>query len=136
MQKTSTFLMFVGDQCGKAEEAIRLYTSLFKNSEVKEIEYYKDGVPGGKAGDVKHAVFTLDGLQYMAFDSAMGHAFSFTPSMSIFVECESEEELDSLFATLSDGGVVMMTPDEYEFSKKFCWLADRYGVSWQLNFKG
>lgn len=70
MQKTITSLMFVGDQCGKAEEAIDFYTSLLKNSAVQNIQYYKAGDQSGKDGAVKHATFTLAGQEYMASDSA------------------------------------------------------------------
>ena len=135
MQKTTTFLMFVGDQCGKAEEAIKFYTSLFKNSEIKNIEYFSGDEPGGKKGYVKHAIFTIAEQEYMAIDSSMEHKFSFTPSISIFVNCENEEEINMLFQKLSEGGGVMMPLGHYGFSKKFGWLADKYGVSWQLNFK-
>ena len=135
MQKTTTFLMFVGDQCGKAGEAIKFYTSLFKNSEIKNIEYFSGDEPGGKKGLVKHAIFTIADQEYMANDSPMEHKFSFTPSISIFVNCENEEEINLLFQKLSEGGGVMMPLGYYGFSKKFGWLADKYGVSWQLNLK-
>ena len=60
-------------------------------------------------------------------------AFTFTPAISLFVECEDEAELDTAFARLSDGGAALMPPGDYGFSRKFAWLADRFGVSWQLN---
>lgn len=133
MQKTATFFMFVGQQCGKAEEAIKFYTSLFKNSEIKNIEYWKIDEPGGKEGLVKQATFTIDGLEYMASENTFEHGFNFTPSISIYVNCDSESELETLFQRLSDGGSVMMPLDNYGFSKKFGWVSDKYGVSWQLN---
>ena len=133
MQKTITFLMFVGDQCGKAEEAIMFYTSLFKNSQVKSIEHFKSGDPQGKEGAVKHALFTIDGLEYMAIDSPLEHNFTFTPSISIYVKCENEVEINTLFDKLSSGGQVFMPLNKYPFSNKFGWLVDKYGVSWQLN---
>jgi predicted 3-demethylubiquinone-9 3-methyltransferase (glyoxalase superfamily) len=136
MQKTSTFLMFVGDQCCKAEEAIKFYVSLLPNSEIKSIEKWQSGEPGGQAGLVKHAIFTLAGQEYMASENQMDHKFSFTPAISIYVNCESEAELDQLFEKLSDGGQVLMPLSDYGFSKKFGWTADKYGVSWQLNLKG
>lgn len=135
MQKTTTFLMFVGDQCGKAEEAIGFYTSLFKNSEVRNIEYFKQGEPGGIEGAVKHALFTIESQEYMAMDSSFKHEFSFTPSISIFVNCKSDEEINTLFERLSEGGGALMPLGDYGFSKKFGWLADKYGVSWQLNLQ-
>ena len=127
--------MFVGEQCGKAEEAIKFYTSLFKDSEIKHIDYWKADEPGGKEGLIKHATFTLNGLEYMASENTFEHGFTFTPSISIYVNCEDENELKTLFQKLSDGGSVMMPLDNYGFSKKFGWLAGKYGVSWQLNLK-
>ncbi|WP_226804956.1 VOC family protein [Agriterribacter humi] len=133
MQKTTTFLMFVGDNFGKAEEAIQFYTSLFPNSEIKKIDYFKEGEPGGKEGAVKHATFTIDKQEYMAIDS-LGHDFTFTPSVSIYVHCDNEDEINNLYSELLDGGKAMMPIGDYGFSKKFAWLADKYGLSWQLNF--
>jgi predicted 3-demethylubiquinone-9 3-methyltransferase (glyoxalase superfamily) len=133
MQKTTTFLMFVGEQCGKAEEAIKFYTSLFKNSEIKSMELFKTGEAHGKEGTVKHALFTIDGLEYMAIDSPLEHKFSFTPSISIYVKCENENEIKTLFDKLSANGQVLMPLNKYPFSEKFGWIADKYGVSWQLN---
>lgn len=135
MQKTTPFLMFVGEQCGKAEEAIKFYTSLFKNSEVEHIEYWQANEPGGKEGLIKQATFTLDGLEYMASENTMEHNFTFTPSISVYVECDDENEIVTLFQKLSSNGVVMMPLDNYGFSTKFGWTSDKYGVSWQLNLK-
>jgi len=133
MQKTTTFMMFSGDQCGKAEEAINFFISLFKNSQIKSIRYYQAGEYGGREGLVKLATFTLAGQEYMAIDSIMEHQFSFTPSISIYVNCESDEEIEMFVKKLSEGGSLFMPLNNYGFSKKFAWLADRYGVSWQLN---
>ncbi len=127
--------MFAGSQCGKAEEAIKFYTSLFKNSQIKHIDYWNKDEPGGKEGLVKHAIFVIDGTEYMASENTFEHSFTFTPSISIYVNCEDEDELDLLFQKLSENGSVMMEPDNYGFSKKFGWVSDRYGVSWQLNLK-
>ncbi|MCW3085699.1 MAG: hypothetical protein JWP12_3065 [Bacteroidetes bacterium] len=135
MQKTTTFLMFTGAQYGKAAEAIAFYISLFKNSGIKSIQHFKAGEAGGKEGDVKLATFTLDGQEYMAIDSPPVHQFTFTPAISIYVNCENEEEINSLFQQLSTNGNVLMPLNNYGFSKKFGWLADTYGVSWQLNLK-
>ncbi len=125
--------MFVGERCGKAEEAINFYVSLFPNSEVKNIEKWKQGEPGGEEGLVKQASFVLAGQEYMASENRMDHKFSFTPAISIYVNCDNEEELNQLFEKLSEGGQVMMPLDNYGFSKKFGWTADKYGVSWQIN---
>ena len=135
MQKTTTFLMFVGDMAGKAEEAMRSYTLLFPNSQIKSIAKYESDEPGGKKGMVKFAVFTLHGLDYMAIDSTAPHQFTFTPSISIFVQCDNEAELDNLYKKLSEAGRELMPLDNYGFSRKFGWVNDRYGVSWQMNLQ-
>jgi predicted 3-demethylubiquinone-9 3-methyltransferase (glyoxalase superfamily) len=132
IQKTTTFLMFVGDQYGKAEEAINFYTSLFEDSKVLEIERWKEGEQGGKPGMVKLAKFRLAGQEYMASENSADHAFNFTPSISIYVNCQGDE-IATLFDKLSDGGQIMMPLDDYGFSTKFGWVADKYGVTWQLN---
>jgi predicted 3-demethylubiquinone-9 3-methyltransferase (glyoxalase superfamily) len=119
---------------GKAEEAMTFYVSLFKRSEVTRIEKYGTGGPGAE-GSVKKAEFTLAGHHMACIDSPMKHAFTFTPSTSLFVECEDEAELDRAFAALSDGGSVLMPRGNYGFSTKFAWLNDRFGVSWQLNLR-
>jgi predicted 3-demethylubiquinone-9 3-methyltransferase (glyoxalase superfamily) len=77
----------------------------------------------------------LAGQDVICIDSPIQHAFTFTPSMSLYVECEDEAELDGVFAQLAEGGEVMMPPDNYGFSSKFGWVSDRFGVSWQLNVK-
>ena len=125
--------MFVGEQCGKAEEAMKLYTSLFENSEIKHVERWKAGEPGGEEGLVKHATFTMSGHEYMASENSLEHRFAFNPSISIYVNCESEEEIESLYRELSEGGDVRMEIGNYGFSTKFGWVADKFGVSWQLN---
>jgi predicted 3-demethylubiquinone-9 3-methyltransferase (glyoxalase superfamily) len=119
---------------GKAEEAMTFYVSLFKGSQVTRIEKYGPGGPGAE-GSVKKAEFTLAGHHMACIDSPMKHAFTFTPSTSLFVECEDEAELDRAFAALSEGGSVLMPRGNYGFSTKFAWLNDRFGVSWQLNLR-
>ena len=69
----------------------------------------------------------------MALDSGRQHLFTFTPAMSLFVQCETEDEIDRLYRELSTGGKVLMELDTYPFSKKFGWTDDKFGVSWQLN---
>jgi predicted 3-demethylubiquinone-9 3-methyltransferase (glyoxalase superfamily) len=132
MQKTTTFFMFVGEQFGKAEEAIHFYVSLFKNSQIINIARYGTGEQGPE-GAISHAVFTLNGQEYMAMESNLEHHFTFTPAVSIFVNCETEEEIDTLFQKLSDSGSVQMELNKYPFSEKFGWVTDKYSLSWQLN---
>ena len=115
------------------EEAMRFYVTLFDGDKVLEEERYgpDDGAP---EGSLKTARFTIKGSTYGVINSPTPHDFSHTPSFSIFVDCTSEAELDALNTTLSEGGSHMMPPGDYGFSKKFTWLKDRFGVSWQLNF--
>ncbi|MEM6697836.1 MAG: VOC family protein [Bacteroidota bacterium] len=137
--KITTFLTFVGDQCGKAEEAINFYTSIFPNSEIKKIIKYSEGEAGGTPQLVKYAVFTLNGLEFMASENNYKHAWSFSPGVSIFVNCSTDSEVQSLFDALSSNGGQVMVPlddygsEEYGFGKKFGWCEDKYGVSWQIN---
>ncbi|MBB6484706.1 VOC family protein [Rhizobium lusitanum] len=132
MKDILTFLMFSGDNHGQARAAIDFYVSLFPQSHIERLDLYGPG-KGQPEGAVKTVWFTLNGRRYMAIDSAAPHAFNFTPSMSLFVECETEQEIDQLHAALSDGGQELMPPGDYGFSRRFCWLNDRYGVSWQIN---
>ncbi len=132
MKDILTFLMFSGENHGQAKAAIDFYVSLFPRSGIERLELYgaDDGQP---EGTVKTAWFTLNGRRYMAIDSAAPHAFNFTPSISLFVECETEEEIDRLHDALSEGGKELMPLGNYGFSRRFCWVNDRYGVSWQIN---
>jgi predicted 3-demethylubiquinone-9 3-methyltransferase (glyoxalase superfamily) len=124
----ATHLMFEG----AAEKAMNLYISLFSGSEIKKIERYGPGEQGAE-GTIKRADFTLGGHPLICIDSPVKHAFTFTPSMSLFVDCENEAELNEAFNKLSEAGKVLMPLNNYGFSKKFGWVSDRFGVSWQLN---
>ncbi|USB33188.1 VOC family protein [Paenibacillus sp. YPG26] len=130
MEKVLPFLMF---QDGKAEEAMNMYTSLVKDSEITSLVRYGPN-EAGEEGTVFQATFTLKGQEFMCIDSNVKHAFSFTPSFSIYVVCNTEEEIDELYEKLAEGGQVLMPLGNYGFSKKFGWLNDRFGVSWQINF--
>jgi predicted 3-demethylubiquinone-9 3-methyltransferase (glyoxalase superfamily) len=126
-EKITTLLMF----SGQAEEAIGFYATLFSDSSVEFIERYGPGYPGPE-GQVVHARFRLNGQLFMAMDSSVEQPFKFTPSISFFVTCGDESEIDRLFTALSEGGSVMMPLDTYPFAAKYAWVQDRFGVSWQL----
>ncbi|EKD94060.1 MAG: 3-demethylubiquinone-9 3-methyltransferase [uncultured bacterium] len=130
MTKTTPLLMFEG----KAEEAMNFYISLFGDSKIGKITRYKAN-EAGPEGSIMHAIFALNGREYMCIDSPAHHEFTFTPAFSIFVDCESEGEVDRLFEKLSKGGKVLMPLGAYGFSEKFGWIDDQYGVSWQINLK-
>ncbi|MFS0820480.1 VOC family protein [Bacillus sp. 1P02SD] len=128
MEKITPFLMF---QEGNAEEAMNFYTSLIEDSEITNIVRYGANGPGDE-GTVMHATFTLNGQEFMCIDSNVKHQFTFTPSFSIYLTCSTEEEIDTLYEKLKEGGGELMPLGNYGFSKKFGWINDRFGVSWQL----
>jgi len=122
-QKITPTLMFVGDQCGKAEAAIHLYTSVFSRSGIGGITRYGRGEEPDKEGTIKHAAFTLENQEFAAMDSALEHDFSFNEAVSLMAGCENQHEIDSYWEKLTaDGG-----------QESVCgWLKDRFGVSWQV----
>ena len=115
MQKIAPFLWF-DDQ---AEEAMNFYTSIFQNSKIGNITRYGEAGPGPK-GTVMSATFQLDGQEFMALNS--GPTFTFSPAISFFVNCETQQEVDDLWEKLTAGG------EEGQCG----WLKDKYGVSWQI----
>lgn len=128
MQKITPFLMFEGN----AEEAMNYYTTLIEDSKIINISRYGANQPGAE-GSVMQATFSLKGQEFMGIDSNIKHEFTFTPAFSLFITCDSEEEIDQLYASLTDSGSMLMPLDDYAFSKKFCWIVDKFGISWQLN---
>lgn len=129
MQLT-TFLMFTG----AAQSALRCYVELFPQSRIVSLELYGPGERGAE-GSVKRAVFELNGVRYMCVDSPVQHDFTFTPSISLFVECDAREQFEQLVAALGVEGKMLMPAGAYGFSQRFAWLQDRFGVSWQFNLK-
>jgi predicted 3-demethylubiquinone-9 3-methyltransferase (glyoxalase superfamily) len=129
MEKVTPFLMF---QDGKAEEAMNYYTSLMEDAQITSITRYGANESGDE-GTVMQATFTIKGQEFMCIDSNVKHQFKFTPSFSIFLTCSTVEELEQLYQGLLEGGQALMPIGDYGFSKKFGWINDRFGVSWQLN---
>ena len=132
MKDISTFFMFSGDNAGRAKEAIEFYVGLFPDSKIESIEFNGPDRPD-PADHVRVAAFTLKGRRFMAIDSSAPHAFGFTPSMSLFVDCDNEGELTALHDALIVDGQALMPLANYGFSRLFAWVNDRYGISWQLN---
>lgn len=136
--KTTTFLTFVGDQCGKAKEAMEFYISVFPNSQINQTIPYDEGEGGGTPELIKFGAFSLNGTDYLVSESNYNHAWSFSPAVSIFIESDSERELQGYFEKLSGNeGMVMVPFDSYDtgdygFGKKFGWCQDKYGVNWQF----
>ena len=127
-QHVATHLMFTGD----ATAALALYAAVFDDFRVVQIEHYGAGEPGA-AGTVRRADIVFGEHRIVAIDSPVKHAFTFTPAISLFVDCRSAAMLDAAFAQLADGGHVYMPIANYGFSQRFGWCSDRFGVSWQLN---
>lgn len=127
--QVTTFLTF---QENNAEQAMNFYISLFENSSIIEVQRYgKDGP--GKEGTIMKSTFELNGKEFICSDSFIKHQWDFTPAISNWVECRHEEEQVNLFSKLAENGLVMMPLDDYGFSHKFGWVADQFGISWQLN---
>ena len=115
MQKITPFLWFDG----KAEEAANLYVSIFKNSRIVSVRRYGEAGPGPK-GTVMMVTFEIEGQAFTALNG--GPQFTFTPAISFFVNCETQQEVDELWEKLSEGGKPLQCG----------WLNDKYGVSWQI----
>jgi len=115
MQKIVPFLWFDG----KAEQAMNFYVSIFKNSKVLRVTRWGDGGPGPK-GEVMSAQFELEGQEFYALNG--GPQYRFTPAISLFVNCETQEEVDTLWHKLLEGGQ----------PQRCGWLQDKFGLSWQI----
>ncbi|MGH9460072.1 MAG: VOC family protein [Vicinamibacteria bacterium] len=121
-QRIIPTLMFVGKQCGKAEEAVRFFASVFRNAKVGDILRYGKGEDPDKEGTVRHVGFTLEGQGFAAMDSAHEHNFTFNEAISLVVNCKNQDEIDYYWGKLS------ADPK----AEQCGWLKDRYGLSWQI----
>jgi predicted 3-demethylubiquinone-9 3-methyltransferase (glyoxalase superfamily) len=113
--------MYVGPQDGKAMDAVQFYTSLFEGSRILADERFQAGEET-PPDSPRRITFTLAGQEFMAFDGGRFHEFTFSPALSLFVSCETQAEVDTLWDRLTDGGKEVQCG----------WLEDRYGVSWQI----
>jgi predicted 3-demethylubiquinone-9 3-methyltransferase (glyoxalase superfamily) len=115
-------LMFVGDVCGKAEEAAQHYTSVFPNSQIHHVDRYGDGDEPDRPGTVRHLYLGLDGYKFAAMDSAHDYEVGFNEAISFMVACETQDEIDHYWDALS------AVPE----AEQCGWLKDRFGLSWQV----
>ncbi len=121
-QAITPALMFVGKQCGKADEAMKFYASVFHDAKVGDVlRRDKDEGPD-KKGTIKFAAFTLEGQEFAAMDSAYPHNFAFNEAISFMVHCDTQEEIDYYWGKLS------ADPK----AEQCGWLKDKYGLSWQI----
>ena len=130
-QGLRTFLTFQG---GVAAAALDLYRDVFADFELIEIDHYGPQDVGPE-GTVKAAKFRLAGSDLSCADSPIDHQWGFTPAVSLWIECDGNNEIERLFGLLSEGGQVFMPLDDYGFSTRFGWVGDRHGVTWQLNLQ-
>lgn len=121
-QAITPTLMFTRERCGKAEEAIRYYTSVFPGSAIGDIMRYGPGEAPDVNGTIKHAGFTLEGMDFAAMDSAGPHEFGFNEAISFVVRCADQREIDFYWDKLSADPL----------AEQCGWLKDRFGVSWQI----
>ena len=123
MITAAPFLMFTG----RCEEALTFYAATVPETRITALDRKPDGT-------VAMARLSVAGLEVMANDSPPVHAFTFTPSTSLFLAVEGPDAVDPLSQALdADGGIFLIPPDNYGFSKRFAWVQDRFGVSWQIN---
>jgi predicted 3-demethylubiquinone-9 3-methyltransferase (glyoxalase superfamily) len=115
-------LTFVGKNCGKTEEALEFYLSVFRNSKPGAVFRYGPGQEPDKEGTVMFADFMLEGQWFAAMDSAREHGFNFNEAISFMVYCDTQEEIDYYWEKLS------AVPE----AEQCGWLKDRYGLSWQI----
>jgi predicted 3-demethylubiquinone-9 3-methyltransferase (glyoxalase superfamily) len=115
-------LMFTQAACGKAEEAIEYYSSIFKNASSQVLARYEKGEEPDKEGSVKYSQFILDGQEFGAMDSAHDHKFTFNEGVSLIVNCKDQQEIDYFWEKLS------AVPE----AEQCGWVKDKFGVSWQI----
>lgn len=131
MQRITSCLWFDS----RAEEAAKFYTSLFKNSNIGKAARYDEAsskASGQPAGSVLTIEFEIEGHKFLGLNG--GPAFKFNPSISFFVVSKDDSEIDRLWKKFSDGGKILMELDKYDWSKKYGWVEDKFGLSWQLIF--
>lgn len=130
MQKITPFLWFDNN----AEEAVKFYTSIFDNSNITTITRYDEqsaAASGQKAGSAMTVAFKLEGQNFTALNG--GPHFKLNQSISFFVYCESDEKIEKIYSKLSEDGQIIFPLDKYDWSPRYAWIVDKFGLSWQLD---
>ena len=128
--KILPFLSFKGN----AKEAINFYISVFPGAKILSLEYITDEAYG-KPGKILNVLFEIMGQQFMAMDMDEQHSPNFSWAVSMYINCDSEEEFDMIFGRLSEDGLIMMGPEPVLEFKKVAWVTDKYNFTWQLVWK-
>jgi len=121
-QKITPSLLFTGQQYGRADEALTLYTSIFKDYKIDGILRYTDNELPDQEGKIKHAQFALNDQKFMIMESAAAHNFTFSEGVSLTIHCNTQEDIDYYWEKLTESGEESMCG----------WLKDKFGVSWQI----
>lgn len=131
-QKITQCLWFDPEHSG-GEDAAKFYISVFENAKITKTTRYTEvgkETHGQEPGSAMTVEFEIEGKSFMALNG--GPIFKINPSISFFVNCETEEEVDRLWEKLFEGGKALMPLDKYDYSDKYGWVEDKFGVSWQL----
>jgi predicted 3-demethylubiquinone-9 3-methyltransferase (glyoxalase superfamily) len=124
-QKITPFLWFDTE----ALDAAKFYTSIFPNSKIHGQEQFENSGPDENQ-TVQIVSFNLNGLEMQAMNA--GPLFKFNPSISLFVKCKTREEVDDYYNKLIEGGSALMALGKYDWSDHYGWVADKYGLTWQI----
>jgi len=123
ISKITPFLIFKRN----AKKALEFYVSIFEDASIKNKTYFEN-----EANKIKYATFSLKGQDFICIDSSVENNFPFTPAISFYVLCSSDKEIKELSKALSRKGKVLMPLDKYGFNRKYAWIEDKFGISWQL----
>lgn len=115
---------------GQSLEASEFYTTVFSNSGITEVMKNTSASPAGEEGSVLSVSFVIEGFEFLALNGGPG--FEKNPAISFFVHCSDESEADHLWKQLSDGGRILIPIDSYHYSKRYGWVQDKFGTSWQI----
>ena len=112
---------------GRAFEALKYYKEVFHHFDIIQLVNYAD------SNKIQQSVIRIGDMHLMIKDSEIPFEFTFTPSMSVYIECEDLNEIELLYRKLKKNGAIHVPLDDYNMSRRYAWIQDQFGVSWQLN---